>query len=125
MFGQERSRLVVVGGWLLVVVFGGLVAVVADEPGSGAMFAGVGLVMAVWVALRPGVAAFAVSVVLGLLHTAEQTAYLAVDLTESAAVTMVLGDTVGLLGGLLVVGGSAVALRARRRRSARVGELVG
>ena len=88
MSGQERPTLVVVGGWLLVVVFGGLVAVGADEPVSGG-------------------------------HTAEQIAYLGADLTGSGPVTTVLADAFGLLGGLLVVGGAAVALR---RRSSRVGE---
>jgi len=123
MSGRERPVLVVVGGWLLVVLFGGLVAVGADEPASGAIFAGVGLAMAAWVAFRPSAAAFVVSVVLGLLHTAEQIAYLASDLTGSAPVTTVLADAFGLLGGLVVVGGSAVALR--RRRSSDVGEPVG
>lgn len=119
MSGQERPTLVVVGGWLLVVVFGGLVAVGADEPVSGAIFAAVGVAMAAWVALRPWTAAFVVSVVLGLLHTAEQIAYLGADLSGSGPVTTVLADAFGLLGGVLVVGGSAVALR---RRSSRVGE---
>lgn len=123
MARPTRPALVVITGWLLVIVFGGLVLVGADEPGSAAIFAGIGLVMAVWVALRPSVAAFVVSLVLGLLHTAEQVAYLASDLSNARATTSVLADAEGLLGGLLVVGGAAVAL-LRRRQSPVVAERV-
>jgi hypothetical protein len=115
--------LVVVAGWLLVIVFGGLVLVGADEPGSAAIFAGVGLVMALWAGLRPGVAAFVVSLVLGLLHTAEQAAYFGSDLADSRPVTTVLADGIGLLGGVLVAVGAAMAL-LRRRRGAAVAEPV-
>lgn len=113
MARPTRPALVVITGWLLVIVFGGLVLVGADEPFSAALFAGIGLVMAVWVARWPSVAAFAVSLVLGLLHTAEQVAYLASDLSDARAFTTVLADAEGLLGGLLVTGGAAVALLRR------------
>ena len=115
MSGPTGPALVVVAGWLLVIVFGGLVLVGADEPGSAAIFAGVGLVMALWVGRRPGVAAFVVSLVLGLLHTAEQAAYLGFDIADARPVTSALADGVGLLGGLLVTVGSVVALLRRRR----------
>jgi len=111
---STRPALVVITGWLLMIVFGGLVLVIAEEPGSAAFFAGVGLVMALWVARRPGVAAFAVSLALGLLQTAEEIAYLVSGLSDSSPLTTVLGDVVGLLAGLLVVGGAAVALLRRR-----------
>lgn len=125
MTRPERPALLVVAGWSLVVVFGVLVWLVSGEPGSGAMFAGVGLAMAVWVALRPGLAAMVVSLVLGLLHTAEQVAYLAVDLSDAGtAAGTVLTDAEGLLGGLLVVGGASAAL-LRRRRAGAVAEPVG
>jgi len=104
----------VITGWLLMIVFGVLVLVIAEEPGSAAFFAGVGLVMAVWVGRRPGVAAFAVSLALGLLQTAEEVAYLVAGLSDSSRLTTVLGDVVGLLAGLLVVGGAAAALLRRR-----------
>lgn len=124
MNGLERPARIVVAGWALVIVFGVLVWLVSGEPGSAALFAGVGLVMATWVALRPGVAAMVVSLILGLLHTVEQIAYLAVDLSEpDLAVGTVLADALGLLGGLLVLGGAAAAL-LRRRRS-RIAEPVG
>jgi len=109
-----RPALAVITGWLLMIVFGVLVLVIAGEPGSAAFFAGVGLVMAVWVARRPGLAAFAVSLALGLLQTAEEIAYLLAGLSDSSPLTTVLGDVVGLLAGLLVVGGAAVALLRRR-----------
>jgi hypothetical protein len=107
--------LLVVAGWLLVIVFGGLVLVGADEPGSAAIFAGIGLVMALWVGRAPGVAAFAVSLVLGLLQTAEQATYTAFDLADARPMTTVLADGVGLLGGLLVTVGAVMALLRRRR----------
>jgi hypothetical protein len=115
----ERPALIVVAGWSLVVVFGVLVWLGAGELGSGALFAGVGLAMGIWVTLRPGVSAMVVSLVLGLLHTAEQIAYLAFDISESdMSVGRVLGDAEGLLGGLLIVGGAVAALLQRRRTHA-------
>lgn len=123
MARPSRPAPVVVTGWGFVAVFGVLVWLVADELGAGAMFAGVAVLMAAWVALRPGTAALVVSLVLGLLHTAEQVAYLVADLTRSpVAVDVVLADVVGLLGGLLVAGGAALWL-TRRRRSERQPEL--
>lgn len=116
MARPSRPAPVVVTGWGLVAVFGVLVWLVADEPGAGAVFAGGAVLMALWVALRPGTAAVVVSLVLGLLHTAEQVAYLVADLTGSPiAVDVVLADVVGLLGGLLVAGGAALWLVRRRR----------
>ena len=119
MTRSERPALVVVVGWSLVVVFGVLVWLVSGEPGSAALFGGVGLAMAIWVALRPALAAMVVSLVLGLLHTIEQIAYLAVDLSASdMSAGRVLGDAEGLLAGLLVVGGAVAALLQRRRAHA-------
>jgi hypothetical protein len=114
MSPSTRPAQVVITGWLLVIVFGALVLVIAEEPASAAFFAGVGLVMALWVARRPGVAAFVVSLALGLLQTAEEITYLVYGLADSSPLTTVLADVVGLLGGLLVTGGSAVALLRRR-----------
>lgn len=114
MSRSTRPTQVVITGWLLVVVFGVLVLVIAEEPKSAAFFVGVGLVMAFWVARRPGVAAFVVSLVLGLLQTAEEITYLVYGLADSSPVTTTLADGVGLLGGLLVTGGAAVALLRRR-----------
>ena len=114
MSRSTRPAQVVITGWLLVIVFGALVLVIAEEPASAAFFAGVGLVMALWVARRPGVAAFVVSLALGLLQTAEEITYLVYGLADSSPLTTVLADVVGLLGGLLVTGGSAVALLRRR-----------
>src|SRR3954447_5720583 len=105
-----RPAQVVVAGWLLVVVFGLLVLALAHEPRSAAFFCGVGLLMALWVGRRPRTAALVVSLVLGLLHTAEEVTYLIYGIADSSAITLVLADVVGLLGGVSVVGGAAVAL---------------
>jgi hypothetical protein len=125
MSHRSRAELVVIVGWLLVVVFGVLVWLVAGELRSGLIFAVVGLAMSTWVARRPGTAALAVSLVLGLLHTAEQIAYFGADVSRSNPPPLgsVLGDAEGLLGGLLVVGGAVVGLR-RLRRSRAVAEPV-
>ena len=105
-----RPAQAVVVGWLLVVVFGLLVLTIAHEPRSAAMFCGLGLLMALWVARRPRTAAFVASLVLGLLHTAEEVTYI----FYGTSVWSVLGDVVGLVGGVLITGGASVALFRRR-----------
>jgi hypothetical protein len=121
---MDRTRsavLLVVIGWLLVVVFGLLL--LGKEPASAAIYIVVGLVMAAWVRWRPGVAALVVSLVLGLLQTVEQGAYLATDAGEDTLpVGTALADAEGLLGGLLVVAGSVTVLVRRRQARAGIGQ---
>jgi len=124
MSHRSLAELAVIVGWLLVVVFGVLVWLVAGELRSGIVFAAVGLAMSAWVARRPGTAALVVSLVLGLLHTVEQIAYFGADVSGSnPPIGSVLGDAEGLLAGLLVVGGAVAGLR-RLRRSRAVAEPV-
>jgi hypothetical protein len=112
-------RLVLIG-WLLVAVFGLLL--LGTEPASAAMFIVVGLAMAAWVRWRPGAPALVVSLVLGLLHTVEQAAYLIADFGDDPiSAWHVLGDTEGLVAGLLVVGGSSTALVRSRQSQAGAG----
>lgn len=110
----SRAQRLTVAGWLVTVVFALLVAVVADEPGTGAVLAVLALAMAAWVALRGSRPAFWVSAVLGALHTLEQAAYLGADATAHHSVETAASDAVGLAGGLLVLVGSAASLRSRR-----------
>ena len=112
-----RPLAMAVTGWLLLVVFAGFMAVVGDDSaGNVALFAVLGLAMAAWVGLRSSRPALWVSLVLGLLQTVEQAAYLVADAGDGGAAAAVVGDVVGLLAGLLVVAGTGAALRARRPR---------
>jgi hypothetical protein len=113
---MTRPQRLAVAGWLVTVVFAGLVAVGADEPVTGAVLATIALAMAAWVLLRGSRPAFWVSAVLGALHTLEQAGYLASDVADGHAGTAA-SDALGLAGGLLVLVGSVAGLRAARHGS--------
>ncbi len=111
-----RSVQLAVAGWLGVVVFAGLMAVVStDSLGNALLFAVIGLVMAAWVGLRHSLSSLWVSLVLGLVQALEQTAYLVADAPDASG-GLLTADAAGLLAGVIVVIGSARALRERRRR---------
>lgn len=90
----------------LVVVVRGL-----DYAPNMAVFAALGAAMLAWVALRRSRA----SLVLGVLHTIEQVAYLAAGVTSDGgtAAGVLVADAVGLAGGVLLVVGSSQALTRR------------
>jgi hypothetical protein len=117
----RRAAGIAVIGWLLVALFG--LFLIAEEPRSAAIFIAVGLALAAWVRWRPGAPALAVSLVIGLLHTVEQVAYLSVDLSKARLTAgHALLDGEALLGGLLVVAGSVTALVRRRQFRAAAGK---
>jgi len=65
-------------GWVTFLLMTVAVVLVrgADHVANMAVFAAIGVAMLIWVALRRGRAALIASLVLGLLHVAEQIAYL-------------------------------------------------
>ncbi len=107
------SRLLLVG-WALVAVLGVLVLAVSHDA-AGVVHVTVGLVMGLWVALRPGVAAHAVSLALGLLLLLVQVGYVAAGLTDDGPTGILVSDLEGLLAALVVVVAAGSALLRRRR----------
>jgi hypothetical protein len=105
-----------VAGWSLVAVFGVLVLVVSKEA-AGWVHLTVGLVMALWSALRPGVAACGVSLVLGLLFLLIEGGYVVAGLSNGEATGILISDLEGLVAALLVVLGAALSLLRRKTAS--------
>lgn len=103
-------------GWVTFLLMTVAVVLVrgADHVANMAVFAAIGVAMLIWVALRRGRAALIASLVLGLLHVAEQIAYLLAGGTDSLEVGV---DVLGLVSGLLLVAGAGWELRRRRARS--------
>ncbi|CAN5749772.1 hypothetical protein BH18ACT7_BH18ACT7_03990 [soil metagenome] len=103
-------------GWVTFLLMTVAVVLVrgADHVANMAVFAAIGVAMLIWVALRRGRAALIASLVLGLLHAAEQIAYLLAGGTDSLEVGV---DVLGLVSGLLLVAGASWELRRRRARS--------
>lgn len=103
-------------GWVTFLLMTVAVVLVrgADHVANMAVFAAIGVAMLIWVALRRGRAALIASLVLGLLHVAEQIAYLLAGGTDSLEVGV---DVLGLVSGLLLVAGASWELRRRRARS--------
>jgi hypothetical protein len=96
------------GFWLLVLASRG-----ADELAATLVFVAVAVLMLGWLWRRPGRAALITSLVLGLLHTVEQGAYLIADITAKPfKLGLSGGDFLGLVAGIVIVGGSAAALRS-------------
>jgi hypothetical protein len=104
-------------GWALFGIFGLLALAIngSRELVSAMVFVVVAMAMGAWVVARRSRPALIVSLVLGLLHTLEQVAYLVADIgakhVDGAAVA---ADALGLVAGLLIVVGSVLALAARR-----------
>jgi uncharacterized membrane protein len=105
-----------VAGWSLVAVFGVLVLVISKEA-TGWVHLTVGLLMAVWSALRPGVAASVVSLVLGLLFLLIEGGYVIAGLSNREATGILISDLEGLVAALLVVLGAGLSLVRRRSAS--------
>jgi len=103
-------------GWVTFLLMTVAVVLVrgADHVANMAVFAAIGVAMLIWVALRRSRAALIASLVLGLLHVAEQIAYLLAGGTDSLEVGV---DVLGLVSGLLLVAGASWELRRRRARS--------
>lgn len=108
---------VLLAGWALFVLMWLLVVVVRpDDAVPVAVFVALGLLLAVWVVRRRSRAALVTSLVVGILHTLEQVAYTVAELgAEPVETSVVAIDLLGLVSGLLIAGGAAAALRARRR----------
>jgi hypothetical protein len=120
MYAHDNPVRLVVLGWCLVVLMAVLAMVHSnDQLANLAAFGAVALGLALWVALRPGRAALITSLVLGALHTVEQTAYVWADMGEAhVSVWAVSVDLLGLAGGVAVVTGAIASLRRRRRAAA-------
>lgn len=115
----QRPVRTVLLGWATFVLTTALVVVVRgpDYAPNMAVFAVLGAAMFAWVALRRSKPSLVGSLVLGVLHTIEQGAYLAAGLTADATAAGVLvADAVGLASGVLLVVGSSQALSRRPTR---------
>lgn len=114
----QRPVRTVLLGWATFVFTTVLVVLVPglDHAPNMAVFAVLGVAMLAWVALRRTRPSLVVSLVLGVLHTIEQVAYLAAGVTaDGTAAGMLVADAVGLASGVLLMVGSAQALRRRTR----------
>ncbi len=116
----DRNLRLIIGGWAVFVLMAVLVIAVRgrDHVANMLVFIVIGVAMAAWVALRRSRAAVVTSLVLGGLHTLQQSAYLLAGVTENDADAAEIGvDVIGLLSGLLLVVGAARAVSRSRRQS--------
>ena len=112
---QHRAVTAVLLGWAGVIVFAGLMAATSDDSlGNAAIFGVVGAAMGSWVAARRSAPSLWVSLLIGGLHAVEQTAYFGAGVSGGEGATRLFIDAFGLVTGLLVAGGAAMALRSRR-----------
>lgn len=114
----QRPIRTVLLGWVTFVLTTALVVVVRglDYAPNMAVFAALGAAMLAWVALRRSRVSLVVSLVIGVLHTIEQVAYLASGVTsDDTAAGVLVVDTVGLASGVLLVVGSSQGLTRRKQ----------
>jgi hypothetical protein len=116
MTNFTRALNVTAVGWLTYVL--GLVVVLITDHGEiGYVIVGTLLTVAmlVWTRRARSRAAFIVSLVLGVLLVLQSVAYVAADFGATSLDARVLTlDTVSLAAGLVIIVGSAWALRTRR-----------
>ncbi|HUP99235.1 MAG TPA: hypothetical protein VM093_02130 [Aeromicrobium sp.] len=110
-----NGRKSILVGWAVLVVFA-----VADVASNGSKDTGyaagitvVAAVMAGWVHASSGKAALLASAVLGALVTLAQAVYLTVDIADHDAANGTV-DGIGLIAGVLIGTGAAMALGQRR-----------
>jgi len=121
MSGISRPVRLALVGWATIFLFAIMILVAhgTDELASALVFALVAVGMGTWIWRKPNLTALVTSAVLGLLYTVEQIAYLAADITAKESNPAVLvGDFVGLVGGVLIVIGTTVAIARRHRNHA-------
>lgn len=112
----DRSVRLVLAGWAAFALMALSVAVVReDHRANMAVFILLAVAMAAWVARRGSRPSLVTSLVLGLLHTVEQVAYVIAGMINSAGPAYITIDLLGLASGLLLAFGSGQALRRRRR----------
>jgi hypothetical protein len=114
----DRNLRLVIGGWAVFVLMAVLVIAVRgdDHVANMLVFVVIAVAMATWVARRRSRAAVVTSLVLGGLHTLQQTAYVLAGITEDDVDAAEIGvDVVGLLSGLLLVVGAVRAVSRSRR----------
>ncbi len=114
MTDSERAVRLAVIGWGLVIVYAGAVLVGPEGLKGASVFFAVAVILGAWVWLRRSRPALAVSLVVGVLFTVEQAAYVVGD-TSPLELGRLVADLIGLVAGVVVVTGSVLALRARRR----------
>jgi hypothetical protein len=121
MSGISRPVRLALVGWAMVFLFAIMILVAhgTGELAPALVVALVAIGMGTWIWGKPNLAALVTSAVLGLLHTVEQTAYLTADITAKDLNPAVLvGDFLGLIGGVLIVVGTTVAIARRHRNHA-------
>lgn len=101
-------------GWVMFVLFGGLVALGQDSAKNGLVFAIIGIALGMWVWFRRSLPALIVSLVLGTLHTIEQVAYTYAGITDHSSAFQLVSDIFGFVGGVILVTGAAKSVRGRR-----------
>ena len=121
MTSFDQAVRVVVAGWAVFLLMTVLVVADrgADHLANMAVFAAVGAAMLAWVALRQSRTSLVTSLVLGVLHTIEQIAYLVAGATADNPDGVEFAvDSVGLVSGLLLAAGSGAALSRLRKSHA-------
>jgi hypothetical protein len=109
---------IVLAGWAGMLLLAALFVPIEgmDEARSAIVFGLIALGMGSWVWRRGSRPALVVSLVLGVLQTAEQVAYTIADVGYVLDRPAVLvGTVVGLIAGICLVVGSTLELAARRR----------
>ncbi len=115
----DRNLRLIIGGWAVFVLMAVLVIAVrgSDHVANMLVFVVIAVAMAAWVARRRSRAAVVTSLVLGGLHTLQQTAYVLAGITgDDADFAEIAVDVVGLVSGLLLVVGAARAVSRSRRQ---------
>jgi hypothetical protein len=113
----DRNLRLIIGGWAVFVLMAVLVIAVRgrDHVANMLVFVVIALAMGIWVAWRRSRAAVVTSLVLGGLHTLQQTAYLLAGITgDDVDAAEVAVDVVGLISGLILVVGAMRAVAASR-----------
>jgi hypothetical protein len=123
MSGTDRSRLLVLMGWGVVVLVAISMLVFRGRPemGPAIVFAVIGLSMGAWTWQRWNRAAMITSLALGVLWTLQFIAYaVAGAIGDEFEAEIFITDVIAVAGGVAITVGASQALVQRRRLGAKV-----